>query len=185
MRLIFSIVAAAVAAASSGANGAMGAPADDPVERVAIILASGEAALAAGRTQALRDALARLEASGAKPLETDAALRWRAHLGRRAPPPQRGRGLGPGYRLGTLASGEILRLEQIFLGGERADIAAQTLGSGALRLEIAASDNGHAACAPPAAIRSRCHWVPVFTQRFAIRLTNISGAPVPYYLAIN
>jgi hypothetical protein len=174
--LILSILVAAAAPVD--------APTDDPVDRVAAALAAGEAAIASGRTRALRDALGRIEASGARPLETDVAQRWRTHLGRRAPPPSRGRGLGPGYRMGTLASGEVLSLEQIFLGGEQASIAAQTLGSGVLRLEITAND-GRAACAPPAAFRSRCHWVPVFTQRFAIRLTNATGAPMPYYLAVN
>jgi len=159
-------------------------PADDPVDRVVAILARGEAGVATRQKNVVRDAVLALEAIGARPVGDDAAQRWRAFLGGKAPPPQRGRGLGPGYRMGTLASGEVLKLEQIFLAGERADIAAQTLGNGTLRLQIASLD-GRSTCTPPEGLRMRCRWIPVFTQRFAIRLTNASASPMPYYLAVN
>lgn len=182
--LLVAIAASAPAIAAAGSEAGGAEAAGLAVERVVAILANGEAALADGRTKALRAALVSLDAIGATPIGVDAARRWRARLGARAPAPRRGRGLGPGYRVGTLDPGEVIRIEQIFLGGESAEIAVQTLERGVLRLEIA-GDDGRTTCAPPTSTRSRCKWIPVFTQRFAIRLTNMARSPTPYYLAIN
>jgi len=86
--------------------------------------------------------------------------------------------------MGTLAKGNSVVIEQVFLAGQDARVAVQALERGTLRLEVTDTDR-RAPCAPPVGLQARCQWVPLYTQRFAIRLTNAARAATSYYLVVN
>jgi hypothetical protein len=159
-------------------------PSEDPVEAVATTLAAGEEARAKRDYKALRAALVALETSGARPQEANLAAEWRTVLGRLAPPPVRGRALGPAYRIGNLAGGQSYAADQIFLAGKDARVAVSVKGQGTLKLEV--SDTKKAIlCAHPPRSKANCRWVPNYTQRFEIMLTNAAANNATYYLVVN
>jgi hypothetical protein len=162
--------------------------ADSPVDRVADVLAAGEVA-ATG--EALVAAASRLDRLAAHPLGggEDLAARWRtqgAALGvKDETPPMRGRALGPAYRSGQLAAGAHIDLDQIFLGGEAAVVVVVPQAGRSLHVRISDADQmpicGQAVEPPKAA----CRWLPVFTTRFRISLTNPAATAARYYLVSN
>lgn len=158
-----------------------------PVDRVADALAAGEEAAATNTAQPLMNAAETLRAMGAKPADDDAAARWRKQAiaaGATPPPPMRGRLLGPAYRSGLIAPNASISTEQIFLAGQRAEVAIVPHGAGTVKIRIGEGDT--AICERQiSAPRGGCSWIPTFTRRIEIRLTNGSAQPLRYWLVSN
>lgn len=163
-------------------------------ERVARALAEGERAADDGRQGAaeLLEVSRFLLAAGARTAEPAgpdlAQAWWNAAVERGAPvtlPPYRGRPLGPAYRRARIAPGATASLEQLFLAGQRAEIALMPTRPSALVLEVSET-NGRTICRrraedPPA----QCAWLPVFTTRHAITIKNEGRAAADYFLVVN
>lgn len=167
-----------------------GAPfADDPVEQVADALYRGEAELR-GNPHKLLDAAVALDALGARPAGdgADAATEWRDRARRRGArerqQPNRGRALGPAYRRGTLAPGASYATAQSFLAGQKAVIAIVPEPGQTLTMQVSAPDKQICAggVPPPRAV---CRWLPIFTTRVEIRITNTGKRAARYYLVSN
>ncbi|HMN53808.1 MAG TPA: hypothetical protein PKC32_06405, partial [Sphingopyxis sp.] len=99
-------------------------------------------------------------------------------------PPVRGRALGPGYVRGTLAPGAAGRMDQLFLSGQAATVAANSRPQKHLRLKIF-DGAGQLVCdRSPAHVRD-CRFTPVFTQRYRIEIANGGAATAHYYLVVD
>lgn len=161
-------------------------------ERVASALARGEQA-GSGRVDP--DSLAKIShfllAAGARPADAaapDLATQW-AELARaqgvKAPIPFRGRALGPAYRRGRLAAGKRFALEQLFLAGRSAEVALMPVTPARLTLEITDGSPKpicrRGAANPPAS----CKWLPVYTKRHSVTVSNLGRAAADYYIVIN
>lgn len=141
------------------------------------------AALAAGASdhpkpgRNLREAAATLAAAGARPVETeDLRLAW----SRGAPTrPLRGRALGPGYRRMLLEPHSSLRLEQTFLAGQRAQIEIVAWDHASFQLEVK-DDEGKAVCVTTRT--TKCTWLPAWTTRYRVDLTNPGTKAGTYFL---
>lgn len=147
-------------------------------------LAQADLAANAGNDADLTQSLALIAALDARPLDPSSAAQltqWQSQIPA-PPPPLRGRTLGPGYRQGVLAAGKDLSLEQTFLSGQKASIALTTPGGSPLRLQVIDSA-AKSVCTDQAATAS-CEWVPIFTQRHTIRLTNPGRQQARFYLVI-
>jgi hypothetical protein len=148
------------------------------------------AAEASGNGKALLDSALQLEAIGARaaPGEADLAARWRALARGRGvkenPPPLRGRALGPAYRRGRLDPGGALATEQVFLAGQKAVVSLVPEPGRRLSMQVAAPDKPICDLSAQAP-RAACAWLPLFTARVRIRVTNPGGAPASYYLVSN
>ena len=151
-------------------------------ERLAVALADADAAYASGDEARLADALRRFDAVGGKPLDDtsrDLAM-WRAAVDQ--PPPMRGRSLGPGYRSGQLSAGRSEQLEQVFLSGKRASVALSAPSGARLKLEVA--DRSQEAVCGKEGNPTHCQWVPLFTDRYQIRIINPGEKAVRYFLVV-
>ncbi|MDB5707844.1 MAG: hypothetical protein JWN66_4960 [Sphingomonas bacterium] len=161
----------------------------NPVQSVSDALERGAAAEAADDPHALAEAAGTLDALGARPAEagTDVIKRWRELAAARGVvlPILRGRALGPAYRQGVLDSRATLTTEQVFLAGQKAEVALVPESGRTLDFRIVASDNNNICDRPAAAPRAVCTWLPVFTRRVAIRITNPADKPVRYFLVSN
>lgn len=168
----------------------MAAPAQEPVDGVSLAIARGAAAEEAGDGKAMLAAARSLEALGARP--ADGAADLAAHLRRQAAargvrdelPRTRGRALGPAYSEGILQPGETLSTEQVFLGGQKAEIGLVPQPRRSLTIHIAARDWQICGRAVQA-LKATCSWLPIFTQRVEIRVTNPGSLPTRYYLVSN
>jgi hypothetical protein len=186
------------ACAHSGGSGAAPEKAAVPeasgslVVRVAAALALGERAEAgSGRAAQLAEASRLLAVAGARPAEAggaDLALHWAdvaAERGTKAVLVWRDRALGPAYRRGRVAPHASVSLDQLFLAGRKAEIALMPVGrQGRLVLDVT-DDKGGLICRqkasdPPA----KCAWLPVYTTRHAIRVSNEGAVPAEYYLVV-
>lgn len=108
----------------------------------------------------------------------DALPGWRAQAGPAAV--YRGRVLGPAYRRGWLEPGAELTVEQLFLGGQAANVAVAANPSQPLQLSIRGADSV-ARCVTP----RDCRWTPIFTERYTIRVRNAGSARARYYLVFD
>lgn len=103
--------------------------------------------------------------------------------------PFRGRVLGPAYQRGWLDAGATMTLQQQFMAGQRASIAAvgTAIGvvpgtaPGALTLTVTEPGEQPVCHEAPRA----CRWLPLYTQRYAITLRNPGTARVRYYLVLD
>jgi hypothetical protein len=161
----------------------------NPVQSVSDALARGAAAEAADDPHALAEAAGTLDALGARPVEqgTDVIKRWRDLAAAQGVtlPILRGRALGPAYRQGVLDPRATLTTEQVFLAGQKAEVALVPEFGRTLDFRIVASDNNNICDRPAAAPRTVCTWLPVFTRRVAIRVANPADTPVRYFLVSN
>jgi hypothetical protein len=167
---------------TSVTRSAQGATLGSDAERLAVALADADQAFARGHTDRLTAALRSIDALGAKPLEGPAPelAQWRAAVDQ--PPPMRGRPLGPGYRSGQVSAGGSEQIEQVFLSGKRASVALSMPGRGQLTLEV--QDGRETAVCAREGNPSHCQWVPVFTDRYRIRIANPGKAAVRYFLVV-
>ena len=131
-------------------------------------------------------ALVALDSYGARPAETagDPVPAWRASLPASAVPPMRGRVLGPAYRKGVLEPGATVRLDQLFDGGRQARVAVATTDEGELGIAVL-DGSGKPICPSHLGQRGQCKWVPPYSGRHQIVLSNPGSARSTYYLAID
>jgi hypothetical protein len=153
----------------------------DPLAEAAALLAAAEGAGSAAERAPL---IAQLDALGVHALpesEGDLLGAWRSE--HRAEPAlvYRGRTLGPGYRRAQLAAGQELVIDQIFYAGERAEMAAQTQGGQPVVLAVA-NPRTEKVCEARLDPQARCRWLPIFTERFSITLSNRGTTPASVYL---
>ena len=154
-------------------------PTGDPLADSALLLAASEAAPDAAAREPF---LARLDAAGVRAAEgaaDDPLGAWQRERGDAQV--FRGRALGPAYRRATIAAGSTVRLEQIFLAGQRAEIAAAANGGEALTLSVRDRKDA-AVCSEPFAPAAKCRWLPLFTERYSIELANRGTTPASVYL---
>lgn len=163
------------------------AAAADPAEDAAALLAAAEAAPTA---EARAPLVARLDALGvhlaADAGSDDPLAGWRSQAKAGDGTPWRGRALGPAYRRAVVAPGESLVIQQIFLAGQRARIAAQVAGTPASgQVDLAISNpRAEPVCTRQLAPRASCNWLPIFTERFAIALHNTGNREASVYLVV-
>ena len=153
----------------------------DPLEDAAALLARAETARGADQRAPL---IARLDALGVAAVAgaaDDPLARWRAEHVPGAGEVWRGRTLGPGYRRALVPAGGELVIEQIFTAGERAEMAAEVRGGNPVALAIA-NPREQRVCEVELAPNARCRWLPVFTERYAIRLENRGRQPASVWL---
>ncbi|MEO5707705.1 MAG: hypothetical protein ABIT10_06675 [Alteraurantiacibacter sp.] len=162
-------------------------PPASPAEDAAALLALAEAAPTA---EARAVYVERLDALGVHLADDagsdDPLAQWRNQPKSSDSAPWRGRALGPAYRRAVVLPGESLVIQQIFLAGQRAQIAAQVSGrgeSGAVALAIS-NPRAEAICTRQVAPRASCNWLPVFTERFAIALQNNGTRTASVYLVV-
>lgn len=147
-------------------------------------LAQADIAASTGQDADLVRPMAIIAALGARPLDA-AGESELAQWQRRNPdttPPMRGRTLGPGYRHGTLAAGDDLKIEQTFLSGQKASIALSSPDGSKLRLQVI--DGAAQPICQHVAAQPSCEWIPVYTQRHVIQLTNPGKQQTRFYLVI-
>lgn len=160
----------------------------EPTQAVADLLAMADRAAHDPHRdgQRLSDTLAALDQLGARPADpaADPVPGWREVLPSKAALPLRGRMLGPAYRRGTLAAGASMTLMQLFDGGKQARVAVAASGPTPLRMAVL-DDGGNAVCPDHIAPRGACRWVPPFSGRHQIIVTNAGDAPSAYYLVID
>lgn len=156
---------------------------EEPVQAVADMLALADRSAQGGNRQGLAAALSALDGRGARPAEADAdpVPAWRRLAN--PVPPVRGRMLGPAYRRGTLAGGTSMTLMQLFDGGKQARVAIATPGDEPLGIAVL-DGNGKPICPTNVARRGSCAWVPPFSGRHQIVLSNPGAARSSYYLVI-
>jgi hypothetical protein len=165
-----------------------GAYAAEPTLAVAQLLATAETAAqgTARDRPGLAGTLAALDGLGARPADaaTDPMKGWRALLTGPAAPPMRGRVLGPAYQRGMLEAGASVTLDQLFDGGRQARVAVAT--AGAAPIGIAVLDGaGRPVCSKNLARAGQCNWVPPFSARHQIVISNPGPARSAYYLVID
>ncbi len=153
--------------------------------------------------QAMADAALALTQIGAKPLgdsAPDLAKEWKDAALAIEPSLQdiafRGRVKGPAYRKKVLAAGATEVLQEIYYASEKAELSLQTLSgqtvSGqALELNIVEQAENvtgsiEAVCTLKlSAEPATCQWLPLWTAKYNITITNHSKSPVPYLLVTN
>lgn len=159
------------------ANGAPASDADD-FDRAVVALGAG-ASNHPPSARRLRAAGATLAAIGARPVETeDLALAWQKGA---AAVPLRGRALGPAYRRMLLEPRTSLRLEQTFLAGQRAQIEVVAWNHASFQLEVK-DDEGKPVCITTRS--AKCTWLPAWTTRYRVDLSNPSANAGTYFLVI-
>lgn len=154
------------------------------VEKMAAALVRADEADLAGDKEGLSRAVRLIDGLGARPLAetgSDPLPNWREQTyGTQIP--LRGRPLGPGYRKGTLSAGETERIEQLFLSGQRANVALSGPGKATLELKIEDAKSGEV-CGR-ATSPFHCDWVPIYTQRYVIEISNPGEEQAHYFLVV-
>lgn len=189
--LLALLLCAACAASVSGAPAAPDdAAAASAVDRVALALLAGSRAEQGSERWALRAASRALAIEGARPAgeaQADLAARWNGLAGGtdRTLPLYRGRALGPAYRDARLRPGAELALEQIFLGGHKAEVALVPVSGGELILEIRQAGEKaicQASADPPPA---KCSWIPLYTARHELKVRNAGRRDAAFLVVTN
>lgn len=160
---------------------ALPAPTGDPLNDVAALLAVADSTDDPQLRAPLIERLDALDVRLADGAADDPLALWRAEHPANEANPWRGRALGPAYRRARVAPGEKLRIEQVFLAGERARIAAEASGGGEVALAIN-NPRAEAVCQQQLAPRGMCNWLPIYTERFSIELENTGSAPASVYI---
>jgi len=140
--------------------------------------------------QQLADASAALAAIGARPLDgtADLSREWHQQAVASgkvvAPPPTRGRVLGPTYRAITVGPGKAFATDQLFLAGQWAEVRIAPTAVGGTSLSVVDAA-GKPVCPPQTGKRAVCRWLPPFSARYNIRTANDSRAESRFYLLTN
>ena len=190
-RFPFPILACAVALASgcaperasiAAAPVAPSANASD-AERIAGMLVKADAA---GQGEHRDRIVAALDRSGVKAIDgtkDDPLAEWRAQSSF-ASPPLRGRALGRGYRRAVVEGLRAVELEQLFLAGEAAEVAAAARGGTPVSFLIL-DKKGNTVCQTQIAPSATCRWLPAYSARYTIRLANRSAEAARVYLVVD
>lgn len=160
--------------------------AQTPAEQVAAALGAGsEASSDKARMVAARK-LAALGARQAIPGEPDLAASWSAtQHGGDAAPIFRGRMLGPAYRKGLVSAGAQIRIEQVFMAGQVAEVVVAPSTGAQLNLTVA-NPAGQEVCkrrvlGPP----GKCSWRPPFAGRYWVEISNSGARDANFFLVVN
>ena len=160
---------------------ALPAPTGDPLNDAAALLAMADSTDDPRLRAPLIERLDALDVRLADGAGDDPLARWRNEYQASGAAPWRGRALGPAYRRARVAPGEKLRIEQVFLAGERARIAAEASGGGQVALAIN-NPRSEAVCQRQLAPRGNCNWLPIYTERFSIELENTGSQPASVFI---
>lgn len=156
---------------------------DTALEAASLLIAAEQARSDAARAPML----ARLDELGVQLAEgsggDDPLDGWRQANKGPDDPPWHGRALGPAYRRARVAPGQSLVIEQIFLAGQQARIAAQTSTGASVALAIS-NPRAEPVCTRQLSPSASCTWMPAYTERFAIQLQNRGRVPVSVYLVV-
>lgn len=163
------------------------------VMRTADAIAMGEAGERSNDPAALARAAGILDALGARPTgdteEEDVARKWIdlavAQDANISVPVYRGRALGPAYRKGTVSAGSDATMQQIFLAGKKASVALVPVSKNILSISVE-NGAGERLCYRTVFEKPGiCEWLPLFTDRFLIRVITKVRKPVHYYVVSN
>ena len=83
-----------------------------------------------------------------------------------------------------LPAGQGLTTQQVFLAGQKAEVSLVPEPGRALTIRIAGRDQ-QICERTAAASKAACSWLPVFTHRVEIRISNQGAQPASYYLVSN
>jgi len=154
-------------------------------ERIAEALAQAADAERTDNDAALAQAAQRLERLGAVPQDEAAKAilaRWHAKLPTDAEP-LRGRALGPAFRAAVLDPGAVTELNQTFLGGRSAKIVVRATRGSAPLLVVHDQANREVCKAHDNPIT--CRWVPLYTQRHRIEISNTGEDVSEFYIVFD
>jgi len=142
--------------------------------------------------QNLADAASRLQRIGAAPLPgtEDLAVRWQREATEHgakpaARPPMRGRALGAAYRRDRLGANAESITRQVFLAGTRAVVTVVPSDDADLQLQVSRDGEAPACAREVDSPHATCEWIPSFTQRYTIRVSNAGSSQAEYFLIIN
>jgi len=163
-------------------------------EKVAGVLAQANGFADEGDMLALATALRALEGLGARAAnqgvddvqKSDPISNWRllADAELQKLPPYRGRTLGPAYANGQLEPGQNITIGQVFMGGRTANVALSVSSNEPLNMTVTGAKN-IAVCDHRPIGKQQCKWVPLFTERYSIKIDNVGKKAVKYYLAVD
>lgn len=164
------------------------------------IIENGNKAHSEMNGDGLNDAAGKLRQIGAVPLDEntpDLAKKW-ADSAKTLPteardtPPYRGRVKGPAYRKEILAGGAELILEEIYYASEKAELTLKALNGEGLNVVVQIQPQagkvhtGVPVCTAKANVApASCGWLPLWTAKYNITITNHGENPVPYVLVTN
>ena len=155
-------------------------PTSDDLDPVLDALVRGARAEQRGDVRGMRAAGAALTAADAREIEgPNLARTWTGDRALSAG--YRNRALGPAYRSLALTPGATVRFEQTFLAGQQAQVAVVPIDRGRFGLSVT-DDEGTVSCA--AASVGRCAWIPPWTTRYRIAVTNQARRPARYFLVV-
>lgn len=158
------------------------------------ILASGFTAEARGDGAGLYGAAMALQSLGAHPEDgtDDLARQWMKRANELGVRPSmqvaytfRGRTLGPGYRQGRVGARGQFRTHQSFNAGQRAEIVLVPMDEAPLSLDVVDEDGAQVCSVAPSTRNLGCRWVPTFTGRSDIDVTNDNDRAVSFYIVLN
>ncbi|MEP7222153.1 MAG: hypothetical protein ABI673_05735 [Novosphingobium sp.] len=180
-------LAGTASTAVAGTGSALSAPAPATrAERVAASFTAAADAEKSGDRAGLIRAVQTIQALAAHPLDpaTENPVEgWKAAAAPAAMPVYRGRPLGPGYRSGRLLHGGTESFSQLFLSGTGATIALSAPTGDRLGLRVL-DPQSRPICAGDAVRSGLCRWVPLFTQRYTIEVTNLGAGDARYFLVV-
>ncbi len=165
-------------------NGAKSAALSSAQDDVAANLQRAQHAFDAKDKESLARTLAKLDTAGVQALDEPARRQldqWRQAAGDLVPP-TRGRVLGPGFLAGELPALGRKSLEQTFLSGRKAEIALTSPDN--VKLEVTVTDSSDEPLCNKVAESVSCRWVPLYTHRHRIDLSNPNRRKARYYLVI-
>lgn len=163
--------------------------------RIIALVEAGEAALADQDASKLFDVSQKLQLLGASPIggTEDLAKGWvlMAHdltpESDRQSIPFRGRIKGPAYRRHALAPGEQDIIEDIFYAAEPAEMTLKSMNNSTLEWEIAQDGTDDApVCDGAVGDRAKsCRFLPLWTSKYRIRISNVSDQTATYLFVTN
>lgn len=158
----------------------MGAAPQDDFSRTVAALRAGVRGELRHAPQQMAHAASVLSALGARPLDgaADPAAEW----GGAKQVAYRERVLGPAYLNVTVEPGKRYALEQSFLAGRRARIAA--FPTSPVRFQLLVNDGERDRSCDVRQGTANCDWVPVFTGRVRVNLLNSGKRPAKFVIVM-
>lgn len=155
-------------------------------EQVAAALGAGSAATSDSSKIAAARKLTALGARQAIPGEPDLAASWSAtQPGGNAGPVFRGRMLGPAYRKGLVGAGAEVRIEQVFMAGQVAEVVVAQSNGAQLNLTIADPAGQEVCNRRVFGLQGKCSWRPPFAGRYRVQISNSSAREANFFLVVN